>query len=45
MGYSGIPNHALNFDGGLLQNFADQRNWFYIKSPSVCTIVAIKQLI
>jgi hypothetical protein len=39
---SGMPNHALNFDGVLWQHLANQRNWFYIEIP-VCTIVAIKR--
>jgi hypothetical protein len=39
---SGMPYHALNFDGVLWQNFANQRNWFYIENPPVCTIVAFK---
>jgi hypothetical protein len=38
-----MPNHALNFDGVLWQHFANQRNWFYIENPPVCTIVAIKR--
>jgi hypothetical protein len=40
---SGVPNHALNFGGGLWQHFANQRSWFYIESPPVCTIVANKE--
>jgi hypothetical protein len=39
---SALPNHFLNFDGVLWQHFANQRNWFYIESPPVCAIVAIK---
>jgi hypothetical protein len=34
---SGKPNHAINFDGVLWQHFANQRNWFYIENPPVCT--------
>jgi hypothetical protein len=37
-----MPNHGLNFDGVLWQHFATGRNRFYIESPPVCTIVAIK---
>jgi hypothetical protein len=37
-----MPNHTLNFDGVLWQHFANQRNRFLMKSPPVCTIVAIK---
>jgi hypothetical protein len=44
-GYSGMPNHALNFDGGLQQHFANKRNRFYIESPLVCKTVAIKRSI
>jgi hypothetical protein len=39
---SGLPNHFLNFDGILWQHFSNQWNRFYIESPPVCTIVAIK---
>jgi hypothetical protein len=42
---SGLPNHLPNFDGVLWQHFANQWNRFYIESPPVCTIVAIKGLI
>jgi hypothetical protein len=42
-GYSGMSDHALNFDGSLWQNFANQRNRFYFESPPVCTILAIKR--
>jgi hypothetical protein len=42
MAASGMPNHALNFDGVLWKNFANQRNWFYIENHPVCTIVAFK---
>jgi hypothetical protein len=37
-----MPNHALNFDGVLWQHIANQRDWFYIENPPVCTIVAFK---
>jgi hypothetical protein len=39
---SGLPNHFLNFDSVLWQNFEKPWNRFYINSPPVCTIVAIK---
>jgi hypothetical protein len=39
---SSLPNHFLNFDGVLWQHFANQKNQFYIESPPVCIIVAIK---
>jgi hypothetical protein len=32
-GYSGMPNYALNFDGGLKQNFANQGTSFTSRAP------------
>jgi hypothetical protein len=43
IGFRGIPNHTFNFDGGVWQYFANQRNRFYIEWPPVCNFVAIKR--
>jgi hypothetical protein len=40
--YCSLPNHTLDFDGGLEQNFTNQRNQYSIKS-TVCNILAIKK--
>jgi hypothetical protein len=42
-GLQRLPNHALNFDGVLWQHFANERNWFHIENPPVCTMVAFKR--